>query len=86
MRDSTAVPAEVKVALTEMATAAAAELRKPDPAPAAAAPPPEPREREYSCAVWLSGNVEIRKAGGRVLVTQAELLEIMAFAAERRVA
>lgn len=65
--------------------AAVTELRKPEPAPAAAAPP-TPREREYSCAVWLSGNIEIRKAGGRVVITHQELLEITAFAAERRVA
>lgn len=51
-----------------------------------AAPSAPPADRAYSCAVWLSGNVEIRKAGGRVLITQAELAEIMAFAADRRAA
>jgi hypothetical protein len=47
---------------------------------------PKPCDRAYSCAVWLSGNVEIRKSGGRVVITHQELLEIVEFAAERRVA
>lgn len=84
-RDQAPVPPEVKAAVVEMASAAVTELRKPEPAPAAAAPP-KATERDYSCAIWLSGKVEIRKAGGRVVITLAELAEIVAFAAERRIA
>lgn len=85
-RDGAPVPAEVKAAITDMAAAAVTELRKPEPAPSAptAAPSAKPAERAYSCAVWLSGNVEIRKAGGRVHITRAELAEIVAFVADRR--
>jgi hypothetical protein len=86
----TPMPEPLQTAFAKAAaasTAALTELRKPEPMPSApviAAPPKT--ERAYSCAVWLSGGVEIRKAGGRVVITQAELAEIVAFAAERRVA
>jgi hypothetical protein len=75
-------PVEVRAPLSEMATAAATELRKPEPAPDVAAIP----ERAYRCAIWLDGKVEIHKNGYRVILTQAELGEIVAFVAERRVA
>lgn len=80
-RDQTPVPAEVKAALTEMATAAVTELRKPEPAAPAttvAAPP-----KAYRCGIWSDGKVEIRKSSDRILLTQAELLEIYEFAAKR---
>lgn len=87
-RDAAPVPPEVKAALTDVAAAAVTELRKSEPAPSAptAAPPTKPAERAYRCAVWMSGNVEIRKGYGEIVLTQAELAEIMAFVAERRVA
>jgi hypothetical protein len=54
--------------------------------PSAPTAAPAPAERAYRCAVWLDGKVEIHKGGYRVLLTNDELAEIVAFVAERRAA
>lgn len=75
MRDSTAVPAEVKAAVTE--------LRKPAPVDEALGASSE----EYRVGIWSDGTIELQLNGEEVVrMTESELAIINEFMAERRAA
>jgi hypothetical protein len=83
-RDQSPVPA---VTVAKLADAKpSAPTAAPSPTFTGTLTPAKPAERAYRCAIWSDGKVEIHKNGYSITVTQAELAEIMAFAADRRAA